>query len=298
MWGKIVKGIAGFYYVYTAEFGILECKAKGIFRKDGVKPLVGDDVSVDLISEKDRTGNVSEILPRRNALVRPAVANVDQAMVIFAVKSPKPNFHLLNRFLVVMEQQKVSTLICFNKKDLADDSETESLWKMYQASGYRILFASAAHEDGIGDILDCMAHKTTVVAGPSGVGKSSIINLLQQETHMETGSISEKIQRGRHTTRHSQLIPVSGDTFVLDTPGFTSLYINDTEEGELKDYFPEFAQYEGTCRFLGCLHDREPDCSVKKAVEAGKIERTRYEDYIYTLNELRSQKKYDRPKRT
>ncbi|MBQ8184723.1 MAG: ribosome small subunit-dependent GTPase A [Lachnospiraceae bacterium] len=289
--GKIVKGIAGFYYVHVAGSGLYECKAKGIFRNQSIKPLVGDDVEITVLDEEAGLGNLTEILPRRNALVRPAVANVDQALVIFAAAKPKPNLNLLDRFLIMMERQQVQTLICFNKKDMVSEEEVQKLREIYEPCGYEILFTSALEEDGIQEIEKHLAGKTTVVAGPSGVGKSSLINLLQPWTQMETGAISEKIERGRHTTRHSELFVVEGG-YICDTPGFSSLYITDFEKEELQEYFPEFEEYRECCRFQGCQHVKEPGCMVKEALAKGKISRSRYENYVNLYEELKQRRKY------
>ena len=290
--GKIVKGIAGFYYVSVAGSGIYECKAKGAFRQKKMKPLVGDNVSIDIIDEEEKKGNVVEILPRKNALVRPAVANVDQALVIFAGTSPKPNLNLLDRFLLMMEQQEVPTLICFNKEDLASETEIQELREAYETSGYPLYFLSAKEEDGIAPLREALQGKTTTVAGPSGVGKSTLINLLAPDVQMETGAISEKIQRGKHTTRHSQVIPVEKNTFLVDTPGFSSLYLTDMKEEELRDYFPEFVMYEPQCRFQGCMHIHEPGCAVKKALSEGKISQQRYDNYLALYEELKEKRRY------
>lgn len=292
MQGKIMKGIAGFYYVHVIGAGVYECKAKGIFRKEKIKPLVGDNVEVDIISEEEKTGNISRILERKNELIRPAVANIDQAMVIFAAAKPKPNFNLLDRFLIMMEQQQVDTVICFNKQDLATEEELRKLEETYQKCGYHILFTSARKEEGLEEVKKVLEGKTTTVAGPSGVGKSSLINLIQPEIEMETGNISEKIERGKHTTRHSQLIHVKNNTYIMDTPGFSSLYLMGFEKEELKEYFKEFKEYEPECRFLGCSHIHEPDCGVKQALEEGKISRIRYENYMAMYEELKNAKKY------
>lgn len=292
MQGKIIKGIAGFYYVHVMEAGIFECKAKGIFRKEKIKPLPGDDVEIDIISRQEQTGNIKGILPRKNALIRPAVANVDQALVIFAVDKPRPNFNLLDRFLIMMEQQQLETVICFNKQDLAEEGEIQRLRQMYECCGYRVLFASAVRKQGLEPLFQVLEQKTTTVAGPSGVGKSSLINLLQPKAAMETGAISEKIERGRHTTRHSQLIHVREHTYIMDTPGFSSLYLTGTEAQELKGYFREFEKYELFCRFQGCNHMQEPDCGVKQALAEGKISPSRYENYAIFYEELKNRKKY------
>ncbi|MDD6628400.1 MAG: ribosome small subunit-dependent GTPase A [Lachnospiraceae bacterium] len=292
MQGKIIKGIAGFYYVYVEGHGIYECKAKGIFRKDHVKPLVGDDVIVDVLDESKMLGNIREILPRRSALIRPAVANVDQALVIFAIVKPNPNFNLLDRFLIRMERQNLPTIICFNKQDIATDDEKDALRKGYETCGYQVCFVSALENEGLEQIKALLAGKTTTVAGPSGVGKSSLINQLAPKANMETGAISEKIERGKHTTRHSEIIAMGEETYIVDTPGFTSLDISEITKEELGSYYPEFAQYEPCCKFSGCAHISEPSCGVKDAVEAGKISRVRYENYKVLYQELKEQKRY------
>ena len=292
MQGKIIKGIAGFYYVHVEETGVFECKAKGIFRKEKIKPLVGDDVEIDVIDSEERTGNIHKICDRKNELIRPAVANIDQALVIFAATRPKPNFNLLDRFLVSMEQQQIETIICFNKQDLVQAEEVEHLRNIYENCGYRLIFASAREETGMGELRKVLEHKITTVAGPSGVGKSSLVNLLQPEAEMETGAISEKIARGKHTTRHSQLIYIKEQTYIVDTPGFSSMYLTGVEEQELKSYFREFQEYESACRFLGCSHIHEPDCGVKQALAEGKISPVRYEDYVMLYEELKHSRKY------
>jgi len=291
--GKIIKGIAGFYYVHTPENGLLyECKAKGIFRKQNVKPLVGDDVEINTDNQPEGKGVITAILPRKNALIRPAVANVDQALVLFAAAEPDPNLNLLDRFLVMMQKQRVPTYICFNKKDIVTNKEISTLKDIYQSCGYEVFTTSVINQDGISDIYRFLQGKTTVLAGPSGVGKSSLINEIVPDAMMETGKVSEKIKRGRHTTRHSELINVEQDTYIMDTPGFSSLYINEIETDEIKNYYIEFLKYENNCRFIGCLHLNEPGCAVKEALEAGKISKQRYENYKLLYEELKNQRKY------
>lgn len=292
MRGKIIKGIAGFYYIYAEDGEIYECKAKGIFRKDNQKPLVGDNVEITVLDEKEKEGNLTDILPRKNSLIRPAVANVDQAFVIFAMVDPKPNFMLLDRFLIMMEQEGVPAVVCFNKKDLAAEEELEYLYHTYQNCGYQVILSSALKEEGLDEIREILKGKTTVVAGPSGVGKSSLTNCLQEDIQMETGEISRKLKRGRHTTRHSQVIPIAEDTYLVDTPGFSSLYLTEMEEQELKDYFPEFRKFEGQCRFQGCRHIHEPGCAVKEALENHEISTLRYEDYLGLYEELKEKRRY------
>lgn len=292
MQGKIIKGIAGFYYVYVISLGMYECKAKGIFRNQKIKPLVGDNVFIDIIDEKEKLGNIINILERNNELIRPAVANVDQALIIFAAADPAPNLNLLDRFLILMLKQHVNTIICFNKRDIVSENEIRLLEETYIKCGYQVIFTSTFTEEGITTLQELLKNKTTVLAGPSGVGKSSITNLLQPEANMETGDISVKIRRGKHTTRHSELFYAGDNTFIMDTPGFSSLYINDMDKDELKDFFVEFQEYEKDCRFNGCLHINEPNCAVKHALQEGKISKIRYNNYKELYEELKNQKKY------
>ena len=292
MTGKIIKGIAGFYYVHDGKSDVFQCKAKGVFRKRKIKPLVGDDVEFEITDEKDKEGNITEILPRKNSLIRPAVANIDQAIVVFALMDPEPNLNLLDRFLVMMETQQIPVTICFNKADLTKAGEEEKYRAIYEPAGYDVVFISVYEKEGMDEIRKRIAGKTTVLAGPSGVGKSSLTNCLYPEAEMETGSVSEKIRRGRHTTRHSQLFFLGEKTFMMDTPGFSSMYVEDMEAGDLKEYFPEFKQYEDGCRFLGCVHVGEKICGIKEAVEGGKISRSRYDNYVLMYQELKEKRRY------
>lgn len=292
MQGKIFKGIAGSYYVHVTGDNVYECKAKGVFRKDNRKPLVGDDVLLSVLDEDKALGIITEILPRHSELIRPAVANVDQALVIFSIVKPKPNFNLLDRFLIMMEQQKIPCIICLNKSDLDEVNDGEEYRSIYEKCGYRTIVVSARQQEGIQELLELLQGKMTTVAGPSGVGKSSIVNCLQSGTVMETGQISRKIERGKHTTRHAELIPVGVDAYILDTPGFSSLGLFDLEKEQLALYYPEFASYEKYCRFGGCSHINEPVCGVRDAVEEGSISRLRYENYCLLYEELKQKKKY------
>lgn len=292
MQGKITKGIAGFYYVHTEGNSLYECKAKGSFRKEKIKPLVGDDVEIEILDEEKKIGNIRKILPRTNELIRPAVSNINQALVIFAAAKPEPNFNLLDRFLISMAREGVETVICFNKMDTISETDKEDLAKIYENSGCRVIFASVQEENGIDTIKEILRGKTTVLAGPSGVGKSSLINRLKPEAKMETGSISRKIERGRHTTRHSELFYLEEHTYIMDTPGFSSLYLGEMEKEELKEYFKEFAPFEEECRFGGCSHIGERDCSVKEALKDGKISQIRYDNYVLLYQELKDRKKY------
>ena len=292
MTGKIMKGIAGFYYVHDGISNVYECKAKGIFRNKKIKPLVGDDVEFTILDEQEKTGNIVDILERQNELIRPAVANIDQAMVVFAATDPEPNLNLLDRFLVTMESQDVPVVICFNKKDLVTEEEAKKLTSIYEAAGYEVHLTNAKSGDGIEQILGLLRGKTTVLAGPSGVGKSTITNEIQPEAEMETGSISEKIKRGKHTTRHSELFFVETDTYVMDTPGFSSMFVDNMKPEELQKYFPEFDEFIPDCRFLGCVHVGERECGVKDAVKEGTLSKARYENYRLIYEELKNKRRY------
>lgn len=294
--GRIVKGIAGFYYIETDDTNIYECKAKGIFRKDNIKPLVGDMVSIDIIDEDKKLGNIIEILPRKNSLIRPPVANVDQAVILFAIVKPNPNYNLLDRFLIMMRQQNLPVIICFNKQDIASKEEQQELYDAYEKCGYKVLFISVKEEKGLDELKELLKGKTTTLAGPSGVGKSSLLNKLVPDAQMQIGELSRKIERGKNTTRHSELFYVkelskgNTQTFIMDTPGFTSLGMFDVTTDSLMNYYPEFEDYEPECRFGGCSHIAEPDCGVKRAVEGGKIAKVRYDNYKILYEELKNAK--------
>ena len=290
MTGKIIKGIGGFYYVVCENGVTYECKAKGVFRNRKIKPLVGDNVEIEILDAEKNLGNIEDILHRFNWLNRPAVANVDQTVIIFAVSAPAPNFNLLDRFPINMEQHDVPTIICFNKIDLEGFRQSEDICRSYTKSGYEVLFISAESGYGINTLEAVIKGKTTVFAGPSGVGKSSTLNSLFPDANVQTGGLSEKIQRGKHTTRHSELMFVDDDTYIMDTPGFSSLYTEGIEAEDLKLYFPEIAAYTGTCKFNMCNHISEPGCLVKEAVGDGRISKMRYDDYVMIYNELKEKR--------
>ncbi len=291
MQGKILKGISGFYYVHIIESGIYECKAKGVFRQQGIKPLVGDLVEIDIIDEIGKKGNIVRVLPRRNALIRPAVANVDMALIVFAAATPDPNFNLLDRFLVLMARQNVPVCICFNKSDLVSEETRQAYASAYEACGYPVEFISVKQDQGIDRLMEQLRGKTTTIAGPSGAGKSSLINRLQPQVQMETGTVSKKIGRGKQTTRHTQLIHIEGNSYIMDTPGFSSLYLPPMDKEELQQYYTEFAEFEPYCRFQGCSHISEPDCGVKQALAQGQISKLRYGNYVQLYEELKEQEK-------
>ncbi len=262
------------------------CRARGIFRKDGVKPLVGDLASFEVTHEQDAEGNVVHIHQRSSRLYRPAVANVDQALVVFALKSPDPVYNLLDRFLVLMEQQGLSTVLAFNKCDLVDADTMAQAGRIYENSGASVVFTSIADGRGLDEVEGLLKGHITVLAGPSGAGKSSMINALSGREHMETGEVSPKIGRGRQTTRHVELIDTLGGSCIIDTPGFSSLELEDIEPRELGHYFPEIDSRAPECFFKGCAHLKEPGCAVLRSLEEGDIAPERYSSYCMIYDYL------------
>ena len=289
--GKIIKGIGGFYYVDT-ENGLYECRARGIFRKNKITPLVGDRVSISVVDEENKKGVVEEIEERDTELVRPPIANVDKALIVFAIKNPSPNLSLLDRFIVLAEKENLEIVIVFTKVDLDTDGELlGELKDIYEVSGYKVISVSNKLKLNIGKIKEELKENTVVFAGPSGVGKSSLLNEVDKNFELKTGEVSDKIKRGKHTTRHAELLKLECGGMVADTPGFSSLTLDDIDESELKEYFIEFDKYD-ECRFGSrCIHENEPSCAVKEAVENGDISKKRYESYIQLLNEIRSGKR-------
>ncbi|MDN5293543.1 MAG: ribosome biosis GTPase / thiamine phosphate phosphatase [Eubacteriales bacterium] len=281
--GVVVKACGGFFYVKEGD-KVWECFLRGKLRKQGERILVGDRVR---FRESDRErGVVEEVLPRRLALVRPPVANVDQVIIVFAVADPDPNISLLDRLLVQVGHAGPEAVICFNKADL-EGEDPYRLRDIYQRAGYKFLITSTVTGQGIDELAETLKNRITVFAGPSGAGKSSLLNALNPGWQLKTGEVSAKIGRGRHTTRHVELLELKEGGFVADTPGFSSLYLPEIAPEELAAYFPEFSEPAQECRFTSCLHHREPDCGVKKAVEEGQIPSSRYRNYLAFLEELR-----------
>ncbi len=292
MTGKIIKGIAGFYYVHVPNKGVYECKARGLLRKQNIKPLIGDNVTIDILQNQAFKGNIIDILNRKNQLIRPTVANIEQVMIVFSVSSPKPNLNLLDRFIILIEKENIPISICFNKIDTLPFEEIEKMKMVYENIGYEVYLTSTENGAGLKALSAALAGKTTVFAGPSGVGKSSILNTMQDEVTMETGEISQKSQRGKHTTRHAQLICYDETSYVVDTPGFSSLYIEDITESDLKKFFVEFSEYSNECRFLSCNHINEPDCAVKRAIDNNNIAQSRYDNYCIIYDELKNLRRW------
>ena len=281
MEGIIIKGIGGFYYIKTDE-GIIECKARGKFRYNSLKPMVGDRVTIKVENGK---GVIEDIHERSSELIRPTVANVTQAFVVFAIKNPDINLDLLNRFLTLCEYNDIHAVVCLNKEDLCTEEEKENLKELINDIGYEVLFINAKEGKGFDALKERLEHNITVLCGPSGAGKSTLLNSFIDREHMETGSVSEKIGRGKHNTRHSELIDVDNG-YLVDTPGFTTLDVTFIDRDSLKYCFPEFNDYNNLCKFNGCNHYKEPKCAVKEAVEEGKINKLRYDFYIKTLEEI------------
>ena len=281
--GRIIKGIGGFYYIET-EKGLYECRARGIFRKNKITPLVGDFVKISVVDEDNKKGVVEEIQERKTELVRPPIANVNKALIVFAVKNPTPHLSLLDRFIVLAERENLEIVIILTKIDLDDDNTFEKIKNIYEPCGYKVIGV-------IDKVKEELKDNTVVFAGPSGVGKSSLLNQIDSNFQLKTGDVSDKIKRGKHTTRHAELFELKFGGMVADTPGFSSLTLDDIEDIDLKDYFIEFEDYDD-CKFGSrCIHQNEPNCAVKEAVENGEIPKERYESYIQLLNEIRQGKR-------
>ncbi len=290
--GRIIKGVGGFYDVYTEEDKIYVCRAKGIFRKKNIKPMVGDYVNIDIISEDDLTGNIVDIFDRENAIIRPVVSNVDLGCIIFSMKTPDPIHSLILRMMLSMKSQDVDIILCFNKADLATEEEKDELRAMYAHSNIDIMFVSAKQNIGIEELKEKIHKKTTVFMGPSGVGKSSLLNKICGEKLSRTDSVSKKLKRGRHTTRHSELFFLTENTYIMDTPGFSSLDYPDIDKDNLQFYFDEFDSFIGGCRFNPCSHTHEPGCEVKEACARGDITEFRYNSYVEMYEELKNRESY------
>lgn len=285
--GRIVKGIGGFYYVRPSDsLSLIECRARGIFRHQRIKPVVGDYVEV---TEKAGDGPaISKIEERRNVFVRPPVANVDVALITFAAAEPAPNFLLLDKLLVASELHNVAPIICLTKTDLADAKTIEAIMTIYAKTPYPVICLEHANDAGVQQISEQIAGKTAFLAGPSGVGKSTLANALCQSS-MQTGDISQKLRRGKHTTRHVELLDLANGGYLLDTPGFSSFKLDDAvEASELQDYFPEFEI--GSCKFSSCVHQSEPGCAVKAQLASDQIAKSRYDNYLYLLEELKNRR--------
>lgn len=284
MKGLIKKGIAGFYYVKT-EDGFFQCKARGIFKKEGIVPCVGDYAEIEITDKEDDEGVINEILPRENIFVRPPVSNIDLFVIVVALKDPAPNMEIIDKFLATAEMAQVDALVCINKEDLAEDgseeydSMLETLLSIYRPL-YNTVVTSARTGTGLNELKQSMKGKKSALAGPSGAGKSTIINAIDKRLDLETGDISRKNKRGKHTTRHVEIFETDFGAYVYDTPGFTSFEMKNTEDIRLDSLFPEFGPYREKCKFANCMHVSEPGCAIREAVKEGKIAESRYASYL------------------
>ena len=295
MHGRILKGVGGFYYVHAENGEIYACRARGLFRKEGLKPLPGDLTEFEVTHEGDKEGNLISIDERKNVLIRPAAANIDKVLVVFSVTDPKPNLNLLDRFLIYMGAQGLETEIFFNKEDIDGDGYGRSLKQIYEDAGYKVILGSVLEEDVKSEILELLRERTVLLAGPSGVGKSSLINLLHGRMLSETGELSERIRRGKQTTRHTEIFSIGEGSYILDTPGFTSLSLKELNiEGlgseDIKYYYDEFGDYYPDCRYNTCshVHEAEELCAVKRALNEGRIHRERYDNYVQIYEEMKA----------
>ncbi|MCX7748117.1 MAG: ribosome small subunit-dependent GTPase A [Clostridia bacterium] len=289
--GVIIKGIVGFYYVKSGD-ELYECKPRGIFRKDGLTPLPGDKVLMTVVDQEKKVGCIDKILPRESFFVRPAVSNVNQLAVVIAVRSPGPDYNLLDKLLITSEMKDIHAMVCINKIDLDESEEHKKIIHAYEKAGYPVLVLSSKLNTGFDELETGMIGKITAFAGQSGVGKSTILNHIMKSWVMDTGEISQKIERGKHTTRHAELVELEKGGFVVDTPGFTSYELPDIKQQELQYYYPEFRNYFEGCKFKGCSHISEPGCKVKEALEKGLVDKGRYERYTEFYNELKQRKNY------
>lgn len=289
--GKIIRSLSGFYDV-QGEDKLVRCRARGRFRKDKITPLVGDWVKFDM--ETEGLGYVLEVCERKNAFVRPPIANVDQVLLVFSAVEPAFNTHLLDRFLVLAEAEQVTPVIIISKMDLVRVEEKEAILhyaEIYKKIGYDVFLTSIQDSEGHVAIKDQISGKISVIAGQSGVGKSSLLNAIDSSLQLQTGEISKHLGRGKHTTRHVELLPVCGG-YVADTPGFSNLDLTHLEKEQLTDYFLEMQAAKGQCKFRGCLHRKEPKCEVKRLVETNEIASFRYEHYVSFLEEIEEKRRY------
>ena len=274
--GRIIKGVGGNYYVATTK-GEFVCQARGLFRKQGISPIVGDFVEISVVDSAKATGYLQAILPRKSQLVRPKVANIDQVVLVCAIVPPI-NLDVVDGFLIVCENQGIDAILCINKIDLDREKLYLGIVKSFEAARYQVLCVSAAQNIGLDALRSAMTAKTSILGGPSGVGKSSILNALYPQYSLEVGGLSEKIQRGKHTTRHTSLLEVSPGTFVVDSPGFTSFSIDHIDKKHLQYCYREFKPYLEECYYVDCIHVSEHDCAVKEQVGLD-IDIARYERY-------------------
>ncbi len=290
--GKIIKAIGGFYYVLTEE-GTFSCRAKGKFRKVGLTPQVGDNAKISVLDRGEFLGNLDEVLPRKSVFVRPPVANIDVLVITISASSPSPDLYLADKLSVIALSAGVDVCFCINKTDL-DEEKAKEIYDIYKSAGFPVVLTCTTTGKGVDELKKLISGKICAFAGNSGVGKSSLLNLICNRSDLQTGEISDKIKRGKNTTRHSELLPTEDGGAVLDTPGFSSFVVDSIKAEELDGLFPEIKEALGNCRFSHCAHINEPDCSVKEAVNCGRISESRYNNYIQIYNSLKDIKEWMR----
>ena len=289
MRGRIVKGIGGFYYVHSVESdSVYQCRARGIFKKDGIVPIVGDWVDMEVLADGD--GVVNKIHKRANEFIRPAISNVDQLLLVMAFSQPEPNLRIIDRLLVMAEKSQTQGMLVMNKKDLSTPEERDKISDIYKEL-YPIFYVNGLTGEGLEPLREALFGNSTALAGPSGVGKSTLLNDLKPQAQAEVGSISRKTSRGKHTTRHVEIFELSPGTFLFDTPGFTNFDIMEAEPDQLQFYYPEMAEFIGKCRFDNCRHIDEPGCAVQEGALQGTIKVSRYDSYKEQMKEILEKEK-------
>lgn len=289
--GLILKGVGGKYTVKTKN-GIFTCEIRGTIKYSKDRPIVGDFVEVEIIDLDNKNGMISKILPRKTKLHRPLVSNVSQAIIVFAIKNPDPHLHLLDRILVFVEHAGLKPIICFNKVDIDDELLVDSYIDIYESAGYKVIVTSVVEEIGRDQLIEILKDEISVFAGPSGVGKSSLLNMIEPNLELKTGEISKKIKRGKHTTRHTELIALKSGGWVVDTPGFANLDISFLDKDDVKNYFPEISEISNFCKFNNCMHINEPKCKVLEKLKENNISESRYNSYLLILEEIEKNRRY------
>ncbi|HKL42964.1 MAG TPA: ribosome small subunit-dependent GTPase A [Clostridia bacterium] len=289
--GFILKGVAGKYIVRTKK-GDFTCEITGKIKYDTNRPMVGDFVLVEIINKDESWGMINEILPRKTELHRPRVSNVSQAVIVFALKHPDPHLNLLDRIITFSEYTGLKTVICFNKADIVSEDFIKSYKEIYEKIGYQVIITSVKEEKGKEELIEVLKDEITVFAGPSGVGKSSLLNMIQPNLKLRTGEISKKIKRGKHTTRHTELISLNEGGWVVDTPGFANLDVSFIDEYRLGEYFKEIDDCRHKCKFNNCMHLNEPKCAVKDKLKRNEMAKSRYDSYTLILNEIRENRRF------
>ncbi|MBQ8165001.1 MAG: ribosome small subunit-dependent GTPase A [Clostridia bacterium] len=289
--GVIIKGIGGLYSVKTAE-GIYSCNARGIFRKDSFKPMIGDFVKLGELNRSEMSAVIDEILPRKNSLIRPAVSNVDRIVLVIASTAPAPDLLLVDKLLVSANIKEIPVVLVVNKSD-QDNAVAENIYRVYSKCVEKCIMTSAIEKKGIDSLFECIGSGISVLVGQSGAGKTTLSGIILGDSELKTGTLSKKTERGKHTTRHSEIFPIPGydDAYIIDSPGFSLFDLTDTESGELHCFYPEFSNCSDLCRFIDCSHTGEPGCVVDGLLSSGKFDKDRYARYVFLYKELKEKEK-------